>query len=67
MTQLPSEAGSAEVVRKRAERWSTGGVWKEILRLLDEGSLPPSVQSALRMVALSYAKRGERILRQRSS
>lgn len=61
LTQLPACLGTAEAVRKRAERWATAGVWDRLIAGLGEWKASAIRREAIRRIAEGYAQRGSRI------
>ena len=61
LTCLPACYGNSDAVRKRAERWSVAGTWDRVLSELDALKLSAQTHSAVRKLALAYARRGLRI------
>ena len=61
LTCLPPCYGNSDAVRKRAERWSVAGTWDRVLSELDALKLSAQTHSAVRKLALAYARRGLRI------
>ena len=66
LTQLPSRYGTAEAVRKRAERWAVAGVWDRVLHALDSADISLVQKEAVRKIARTHARRGDRILKIRA-
>ncbi len=67
LTQLPSRYGSAEAVRKRAERWAVARVWDQVLRELESFQLGDLRRDEIKYLCIVQIKRGERIRRSRRS
>jgi len=61
LTQLPSRYGTAEAVRKRAERWAVSGAWDRVLGAVDGFELGSSRRESIRRIAGAQVRRGERI------
>jgi len=67
LTHVPSSYGTAEAVRKRAERWAVLGVGGPLLQAIDGLSLRPDIKSAIKRLASDLVRRGDRIRRARGN
>ncbi len=65
LTHLPARYGSAEAIRKRAERWAIAGVWDRLGDALAGLDLSERRRAELRRLCDAYGRRGERIRRDR--
>jgi transposase len=64
---LPLEYGSAEAIRKRAERWAYTGVWDRLVDLLTKSEVGDSASlSVLGRIGRTYVARGHRARQRRS-
>lgn len=67
LTHLPARYGSAEAVRKRAERWAVAGLWDRLSDAIPNLDILARRRLALLSVCIGQGRRGERIRRQRAA
>lgn len=67
LTQVPARYGSAEAIRKRAERWAIAEDWDRLLDRLDASSLSVTTRETIRQLAHVHSLRGVRIRQSRLS
>lgn len=61
LTRVPARYGSAEAIRKRAERWAIAGVWDRLDSGLADLDLAEHRRAELRRLCVAYRRKGERI------
>jgi transposase len=66
-TQVPLQYGTREAFRKRSERWSSNGIWADILSALPTLNLSDERRAELRAIAEREDRRGKRIIAFRSN